>query len=75
MKIYLYDLGLDSKYAREIHADEAPLEGDEVIVFDGEFKTYTVEKRIYGVNIGEKSGCWNIYLRQKEPGYQAAMDK
>ena len=49
----------------ELWICDAPMPGEELILYggDGQFAHYEVTRRIYGANIAEKVGVWNLYVK------------
>lgn len=49
----------------ELWICDAPMPGEELIIYEGDglFVHYEVTRRIYGANIAEKVGVWNLYVK------------
>ena len=49
----------------ELWICDAPMPGEELILYEGngQFAHYEVTRRIYGANIAENVGVWNLYVK------------
>lgn len=54
----------------ELWICDAPMTGEELILYEGngQFAHYEVTRRIYGANIAEMAGVWNLYVKLIKKG-------
>lgn len=65
--IFLYSKGKEGQDPLAIiYAYDFPQVGEDISIWDNEFRFYTVVKRLYGINKPNESAVWNIYVIKKE---------
>lgn len=69
MHVYFYDLDDNGAIVGDIWTHSVPDNDEKVILWNKEhgFRHYKVAYRIYGGNLEERTGAWNIYVKQSKP--------
>lgn len=62
---YLFLYGNSNEQIAEIWCCSVPDVGETVSVYnDQSVAMYKVEQRVYGVHAGNKTSCWNLYVKE-----------
>ena len=70
MHVYLFHDNDDGGKIADLWTTSVPDIGEQIILWDkGEHHHYEVTRRIYGANVEEKVGVWNLYVKPKRKGF------